>query len=331
MSAGDAAVRGAAAGTSGWLFRRGSLPLLTAIAAALALGLHLAGWLQGPRPPRAADDEGAVIGLTQAVAGTPLGDRPSSTASGPTRTMLAPPSPLRPVAAAGERLDARRMAGAPARSSVPAGAPGPAPDIDLPGGAAPEPAAGPDDAARAGAAAEAPGAAPADPPPTPTATVSPPAGAPAAPAPIACPTSVEGLEDVAADLVARRARFDEREMALLLRAAALEETERRLAQRAAELEQLAADLQSRSGELDAAQAARIARLVKVYEAMKPKQAAEVFDRLPLDLAVGVAAAMREVKIAAVLAAMSPDRAQRLTTELARLRRPAAEPGASGSP
>jgi flagellar motility protein MotE (MotC chaperone) len=329
MTAGDAAARGSAAGASRWLFRRASLPLLTAIAAALALGLHLAGWLQGPLAPRAAE-EGAAIGATDATADAANGQRHTATVSGATRTKLAPPSPLRRVAASGERPDAGRAAHAPRTSPAPARPPGPVPGIDLPGGTAPEPAAGPDKSGAPGSAPEATRTAAAGPAPTPTEGGSAPAGALAAPAPIACPASVEGLEDVAADLVARRARFDEREMALLLRAAALEEAERRLAQRAAELEQLAADLQTRSGELDAAQAARIARLVKVYEAMKPKQAAEVFDRLPLELAVGVAAEMREVKIAAVLAAMSPDRAQRLTTELARLRRPPAEPGASGS-
>lgn len=329
MSAGAAAARGSAVGTSRWLFRRGSLPLLTAVAAALALGLHLAGWLQGP-PPSRETDAGVGIGATDAAAEAPTGQRHISTASGAARTQPAPPSPLRRVAASGERPDAGRAARPPETAPAPARRLGPLPGIDLAGRRAPEPAAGPDRSPTPGAAAEVTGTAPAGPPPPPTDAVGASTSEPAAPAAIACPTSVEGLEDVAADLVARRARFDERETALQLRTAALEEAERRLAQRAAELEQLAADLQTRSGELDAAQRARIARLVKVYEAMKPKQAAEVFDGLPLDLAVGVAAEMREAKIAAVLAAMSPDRAQRLTTELARVRRPTAEPAAPGS-
>lgn len=336
MSAGDPSVGGARAGPSRWLFRRASLPLLTAVAAALALGLNLAAWLNGPRASRTHDD-GAAIGAREEPAEASAQRGPAAAASVTARHTLAPPNPLRRAPPPGASPEARWPAGKSAASSPSAAVRGSVPEVDLPGAAALEPAAGPDEpVAPSGVAAstEAPegslAARPAMPSSVATDGAGIPAGGAAVAAPITCPTSVEGLEDVAADLVARRARFDEREMALLLRAAALEEAERRLAQRAAELEQFAAELQTRSGELDAAQAARIARLVKVYEAMKPKQAAEVFDRLPLDLAVGVAAEMREAKIAAVLAAMSPDRAQRLTTELARLRRPAVEPGTTGS-
>ena len=50
----------------------------------------------------------------------------------------------------------------------------------------------------------------------------------------------------------------------------------------------------------------------------------MFDRLDLELLTRVAARMREVKMAAVLAAMDPEKARRVTIELARRRAP--EPG-----
>ena len=54
----------------------------------------------------------------------------------------------------------------------------------------------------------------------------------------------------------------------------------------------------------------------MYEAMKPKDAARVFDRLGLDVLVPVVQQMNPRKMSEVLAAMSPDRAEKLTVALA---------------
>jgi flagellar motility protein MotE (MotC chaperone) len=137
-----------------------------------------------------------------------------------------------------------------------------------------------------------------------------------------CPTTVQGLEDVAADLMQRRETIAAREGRLDLREAALAEAESQLARRADELDQLRRQLQEQLGKLGGDDDARIAQLVKVYETMKPKQAAEVFDRLDLELLTRVASRMREVKMAAVLAAMDPEKARKVTVELARRRSPA---------
>ena len=55
----------------------------------------------------------------------------------------------------------------------------------------------------------------------------------------------------------------------------------------------------------------------MYEAMKPKDAARVFDRLDLKVLVPVVNAMNPRKMSEVLAAMSPEAAERLTVELAK--------------
>jgi flagellar motility protein MotE (MotC chaperone) len=151
---------------------------------------------------------------------------------------------------------------------------------------------------------------------------APPAVADAAAAAPSCPTTVQGLEDVAADLMQRRETIAAREGRLDLREAALAEAESQLARRADELDQLRRQLQEQLGKLGGDDDARIAQLVKVYETMKPKQAAEVFDRLDLELLTRVASRMREVKMAAVLAAMDPEKARKVTVELARRRSPA---------
>ena len=62
----------------------------------------------------------------------------------------------------------------------------------------------------------------------------------------------------------------------------------------------------------------------MYETMKPKEAARVFDRLPLDILVSVATQMNSRKMAEVLAVMSPESAEKLTVALARRGRGAEE-------
>lgn len=64
----------------------------------------------------------------------------------------------------------------------------------------------------------------------------------------------------------------------------------------------------------------IKNLVIMYEAMKPKDAARVFDRLGLDVLVPVVQQMNPRKMSEVLAVMAPDRAEKLTVALATLAR-----------
>jgi flagellar motility protein MotE (MotC chaperone) len=56
-------------------------------------------------------------------------------------------------------------------------------------------------------------------------------------------------------------------------------------------------------------------LVTIYETMKPKDAARVFDRLDIRDLVQVVNAMNPRKVSDVIAAMSPDVAQKLTVAL----------------
>ena len=80
------------------------------------------------------------------------------------------------------------------------------------------------------------------------------------------------------------------------------------------------------------EAAAIRNLVVMYENMKPKEAARVFDRLALDVLVPVVLAMNPRKMAEVLAAMQPEAAEKLTVALAtRARGLAAEARAASPP
>jgi flagellar motility protein MotE (MotC chaperone) len=60
-------------------------------------------------------------------------------------------------------------------------------------------------------------------------------------------------------------------------------------------------------------------LVKVYESMKPRDAATIFNDLDMQVLLPVLDRMKDTKAAPVLAAMQPDKARLATTNLAQLR------------
>ena len=60
-------------------------------------------------------------------------------------------------------------------------------------------------------------------------------------------------------------------------------------------------------------------LVKVYETMKPKDAATIFNDLSMPVLLQVVDRMKDSKAALILAAMNPDKARDVTAELAQMR------------
>jgi flagellar motility protein MotE (MotC chaperone) len=61
---------------------------------------------------------------------------------------------------------------------------------------------------------------------------------------------------------------------------------------------------------------QFASLVKLYEQMKPKDAARIFEKLDMPVQLAVATRMKEQRMAAIMASMSPDSARALTMEMA---------------
>ena len=131
------------------------------------------------------------------------------------------------------------------------------------------------------------------------------------------------LEELAAELGRRQTAIAEREQTLALREAVVRSLESRVAGQISRLETLNGDLERRLGQVSADEQARIAQLVKVYEAMKAKSAAAIFDPMALDLLLPIVRGMRETKVAAIVAEMDPAKARALTADLARSRATAA--------
>jgi flagellar motility protein MotE (MotC chaperone) len=140
----------------------------------------------------------------------------------------------------------------------------------------------------------------------------------------AAPADALGLSpgevEILQRLGARRAALDERERRLELRAAALEAAEAKLRAQIARLEALRAELEADIERRSAEEEARLQSLIKIYETMRPKDAAAIFNRLEMPVLLAVVEGMREAKSAPVIAAMNPATAERLTRELAQRRR-----------
>ena len=110
-------------------------------------------------------------------------------------------------------------------------------------------------------------------------------------------------------LVSRERIIEEREV--LLRAA-----EQRLVEKQVELNAAKDAIEGLLDKVDEQEKARIRQLVNIYENMKPKDAARIFDELEMPVLLGVIQSMKERKVAPVIAAMAPTKARDLTRQLA---------------
>ncbi|MCW5698379.1 MAG: hypothetical protein KIT00_00895 [Rhodospirillales bacterium] len=120
-------------------------------------------------------------------------------------------------------------------------------------------------------------------------------------------------------LAHRRETLDTRERTIQERDALLRAAETRIDQKILELKDLKATLEQLIDAYDEQQTAKIQSLVKIYEAMKPKDAARILEGLEMDTLLLVAEHMKERKLASIMAQMNPQRAKDITVELARLR------------
>ncbi|WP_156963549.1 MotE family protein [Muricoccus aerilatus] len=117
----------------------------------------------------------------------------------------------------------------------------------------------------------------------------------------------------------RRSELEAKEAAFAARESVLAAAERRLTARLEEMAALQARLEALERGRGEREEAGWRGLVKTYEAMRPRDAATVFDELEMPVLLQIVNRMREAKAAPVIGAMRPDRARSLTAELARLR------------
>jgi flagellar motility protein MotE (MotC chaperone) len=126
-------------------------------------------------------------------------------------------------------------------------------------------------------------------------------------------------EDLYKDLAARRTDIEKREKELGVRQALLEAGEREVDQKLKELGSIKAEIQGLLQQQSDAEKARTESLVKMYEGMKPQQAAVIFNTLDMTVLMQIVSNMSERKSGPILAEMDPERARNITVLLAQQR------------
>lgn len=114
----------------------------------------------------------------------------------------------------------------------------------------------------------------------------------------------------------RRRSLDTREKELERREALIQAAQKELGQKFEELSMLRNEIRQLLDQQSEAEEARLVSLVKVYEGMKPKEAANILNTLDLEILLQVMGRMSERKMSPILAQMDAERAREITINLA---------------
>ena len=130
-----------------------------------------------------------------------------------------------------------------------------------------------------------------------------------------------GEINVLRSLQSRREELDKREADLSTREQAAAAAESRLQDQIGELKGVQTKVEGLLAAMDAKRDERMTSLIKTYEAMKPKDAAKIFDGMDMALLVDLAKGMKSASLAAAMSLMQPKKAEALTKSLADLAKP----------
>jgi flagellar motility protein MotE (MotC chaperone) len=121
--------------------------------------------------------------------------------------------------------------------------------------------------------------------------------------------------EVLKQLSGRREALDRRARDLDTREALIKVAEQRVDQKIKEMESLRQQLQSMVNQVSEGQAQQLENLVKIYETMKPDDAAKIFETLDMPTLLGVVLRMKPKSTAPIMAKMAPEKAKELTVAL----------------
>ncbi len=117
-------------------------------------------------------------------------------------------------------------------------------------------------------------------------------------------------------LAGRREAIEQRERELDQRLAVLSAAEAQIDTKIRKLREIQTTIEELMDRHDEQEKKKIDNLVKIYQSMKPKDAARIFEHMDMQILVQVISGMKERNSAAILAKMSADRANAVTAELA---------------
>jgi flagellar motility protein MotE (MotC chaperone) len=118
-------------------------------------------------------------------------------------------------------------------------------------------------------------------------------------------------------LQTRRQELEARAREIDIRESLLKAAEKRIESKVEEMKAVEARISTASGQKSEAESARLKNIVTMYEGMKPKDAAKVFDRLDMSVLLDIATQIAPRKMSDILGLMMPEAAERLTVEMAR--------------
>lgn len=125
--------------------------------------------------------------------------------------------------------------------------------------------------------------------------------------------------DLLQKLAERREELEQRGRELDMREGLLKAAEARIDKKIGELKTLQGAIDALIKKHNDQEETKMASLVKIYENMKPKDAARIFEQLDMPILLDVIERMSERKIAPILADMNPMKAKAVTSELAQRR------------
>lgn len=150
--------------------------------------------------------------------------------------------------------------------------------------------------------------------------------------PIYSPNAPKGPETISPDdsskverellesLSKRREELQQWSESISMRENVLNATEMKINRKMAELKNLEEKVSSLLAQYNEKEDAKIRSLVKIYENMKPKDAANIFNELEMEILLEVVDAMSERKVAPILAKVNPEKARSVTEALAKERK-----------
>ena len=118
-------------------------------------------------------------------------------------------------------------------------------------------------------------------------------------------------------LQARRQELEARAREIDIRESLLKAAEKRIESKVEEMKSVESRLSIANGQKGEADSARLKNIVTMYEGMKPKDAAKVFDRLEMSVLLDISTQIAPRKMSDILGLMAPEAAERLTVEMAR--------------
>jgi flagellar motility protein MotE (MotC chaperone) len=127
----------------------------------------------------------------------------------------------------------------------------------------------------------------------------------------------------------RRRELEKRQSELEMRDTLLKAAEKKLEERLNELKHAEDRIVAATQQKEEVELQRLKNLVTMYEGMKAKDAAKIFEKLEVKLATEVARMIQPRRMSDILAQMTPEAAQRLTVALAS--RAQSDPKAQATP